>query len=323
MEIRNHILKFPEQLLKGAEIAKTVKIDKTYEKVLLCGMGGSGMPGEILAMWQEFMGIPLNFYVHRDYDLPPWVSENDLVICVSWSGDTKETISSFKAAQEKGLKTVAVTGGGQLKKLAWVNKAELILLPDDKIPPRFGVGYMAGAVFGLLGAENQLNFKIKAEDTEEEGKELALKIGHAIPLIYSSFKWRKLANFWKILFNENAKIPSFWNFFPLLAHNEIAGFSESFRNIIHPILIKDADDDKRQNSNIDTAIAFFKKLGYNYSIVKLSGDSALEKVLNSYILGLWTSCYLAENLGIKPEDTSLIEEFKKAKRITPHIKLIK
>ena len=67
--------------------------------------------------------------------------------------------------------------------------------------------------------------------------------------------------------------------------------------------------------DLDATIAILDKQEYNYSIVNLSvGDNPLETVLNNYILGLWTSFYLAQKIGVNPEDIELIERYKKLKR---------
>lgn len=317
------IKKIPEQIKEGLKTGEEFKLDKKYDSLIICGMGGSIIPGEILLTCQSLKNKSSrpSIFIQRDYDLPEWASEKDLVICISWSGETEETISSYKTAIKRGLPTVVVAGG-TLSKRAAIDNIKLILMPSEKIPPRFAIGYMTGALFGLLGLKDEFDFELKAEEMEKEGKDLAAKIGDKIPVIYSSFKWRKLANFWKILFNENAKIPAFWNSFPSLTHNEIAGFTPPLKNIF-PILIKGDGDDERQNRNIEAAIAIFNKLGYNYNIVNLSASGkALERIFKNYILGLWTSCFLAKNLGVDPEKNALIEEFKHLKRSSFSIKLV-
>lgn len=310
--IEKTIIKIPEQIRTGAELGKNFKFDKKYERIILCGMGGSIIAGEILHTFQSIKDSDqLSVFINRDYGLPDWLGKNDLIICISWSGNTEETISSYKAASDKELNVVAITKeGGKLAEMA-ENK---ILLPDEEIPPRLAVGYIVGALFGFLNMGEELNFELNAGEMKKEGQDIATKINNKTPLIYSAFKWRKLANFWKVLFNENAKIHAFWNSFPALCHNEIAGFEGAAKNYF-PILIKNPADDGRQNADIDVAIAIFDKLGYNYNIVNLStSDKLLEKIIKNYILGLWTSFYLAKNLGIDPEAVKLIEEFKGLKK---------
>lgn len=319
--MRNQILQFPEQFVKGVELAKSVKINKPYDKVIICGIGGSGIAGEILNFWQELAGVPKTFYIHRDYDLPAWTSKNNLVICISWSGNTEETISSLESALKLGVPIVSITTGGKLAELSFTNNSPAVLIPEKNLKPRMGIGYMTAVLFQLLGLEENIVWvSLDAQKTEIEGKQLAEKIS-TTPLLYSSYKWRVIPRLWKILFNENCKIHAFWNYLPGMAHNELAGFekkpTDCGRQItadFFPIFFRNSDDDPRQNKNIDTTIAILNKREYNYNIVNISnGDKPLEAVLNSYILGLWTTYYLAQKIGVDPEKVELIEEYKKLK----------
>ena len=315
--MRNQILNFPVQLSKGVKLAKEVKIDRTYEKVIICGMGGSIIPGEILAFWQEVSGMLPVFYIHRDYDLPPWVSNNDLVACISWSGNTEETLSCYEAAIKLDIPVVSITTGGKLAELSQKNKTSSVIIPNnDNLKPRMGAGYMTAALFQLVGLGDKFaSISLDVYKTEPEGEKLAQNMDDkSTPLLYSSYKWRLIPHLWKVLFNENDKIHAFWNYFPAMAHNELAGFDNNSKTRFHPIFFKEPNDDPRQNKNIDTAVAILDKMGYNYDIVTLSslGDP-LETLLNSYILGLWTTYYLAKKIGVDPEKIELIEEYKKLK----------
>ena len=149
--MKDQILKFSEQFSKGIELAKSVKIDKPHEKVVICGMGGSIIAGEILLFWQEVSGMLPNFYVHRDYDLPSWISKNDLVICISWSGNTEETLSCYEAAVEANIPLASITTGGKLEELSLKNNTPFVKIPDAKLMPRIGAGYMTAALFQLVG----------------------------------------------------------------------------------------------------------------------------------------------------------------------------
>lgn len=311
--MREQILQFPKQLSEGVKLARDIKIDKTYEKVVICGMGGSSIAGEIINFWQEVSGMSPMFYLHRDYDLPSWVSKNDLVVCVSWSGNTEETLSSYEATIKSGVPVVSITTGGKLEELSKKNKTQLVLIPEGGLKPRMGAGYMTAALFQLFGlGENIATIALETEKAEMEGKKLAERIDEMTPLLYSSYKWRIIPRLWKILFNENDKIHAFWNYLPGMAHNELVGFTDQAQDCFFSFFFKDPDDDKRQNKNIDTAIAILDKIGYNYTIVDVSlFNKPLEAVLNSYIFGLWTTYYLAKKIGADPEDIKLLEEYKK------------
>lgn len=330
--MKQQIIEFPKQLSEGIKLAQNVKIDHTYEKVIICGMGGSIIPAEILIFWQEATGILPVFYVHRDYDLPPWISKNDLVVCISWSGNTEETLSCYESAIKLDIPVASITTGGKLAELSRKNKTPSVIIPNDNnLKPRMGVGYMTAVLFQLVGlGEKFASISLDADKTETEGEKLAQNMDDkSTPLLYSSYKWRLIPRLWKILFNENDKIHAFWNYFPAMAHNELAGFDKltasgfdrepksknpNSKTEFYPIFFKDSNDDPRQNKNIDTAIAILDKIEYNYGIVNLSSfDDPLETILNSYILGLWTTYYLAKKIGVDPEKIELIEEYKKLK----------
>jgi len=299
--MRDAISQFLSSLKQGLQLAAQFSGQKAYSRVVICGMGGSSIPGIFLSFVKE------DIVVWQDYGLPNNIHAGDLVVCISWSGNTQETISSFNKAQELGLETYIITKGGALGEKTKTQNIPTIILPDKSLPARLGAGYMTGALFGLLGLEREL--PLSAMDTESEGKQLAEMIGQKVPVIYAPYNLRKIALFWKILFNENTKLPALWNSLPAAVHNEIEIFTSQNKDHFFPILIKDG-----VHKDIDTAIAFFNQIGYNYHTVNLSGQSLLGKALNSYIFGLWTSYLLAQNLGIDPEKTELIETFKRLKK---------
>lgn len=267
------------------------------------------IPGEILS------AIDPAIILNRDYDLPAGAIKNSLLICVSWSGDTEETISAYNAGLKVGLDIVVITRGGKLKEMALKDNIPLVLLPTAKIPPRFAAGYMTAALFTLLGLKKEFDFSIDALSLESEAKALAQEIGKKIPLIYASYPNRRLALFWKILFNENTKGHAFSNNFPSLSHNEIAAFSKEQKGKFFVIVFNDLADDKRHNRDIDAAIAIFKEMGYNYKTVNLSGKTLLTKIFSNYVLGLWTSFYVSKIIGVDPIGTELINKFKNMKNM--------
>ncbi len=306
--MREQILKFDAQFQTGIAATGNIVYDIPFNKLLIAAMGGSMIPGEMLSMLQP--AIRLN----QDYDLPKDIVDDTFVICISWSGDTEETISAYNEAVKRNLKTLVITGGGQLTNLATKNHTTLIQLPKEKIQPRIAVGYMVGALFKALGIEKELSFKLNSLGLEKMGQEIALNIGTKTPLIYSAHSWQDLTRFWKILFNENDKIHAESNSFPELEHNELAGFNDKDKDKFHVIVLRDDQDDPRQKKNIDLTLAILDKIGYNYNIVNLSGKTLLEKVVNNYTLALWTSYYLAKFLDVDPEKIKVIEEFKRLKK---------
>lgn len=316
--MRETILDFPKQFKQSIEKAKDIRIEGRLENIIICGMGGSALPADLfLLIYLNDLKLP--FYIHRSYNLPPQATKESLIICISFSGNTEETISAFKEAQERKLKVAAITTGGELGQLARKYNAPLVSLPSVKIQPRWATGYLFGSLTKVLSnsgvikdnSEEILKIaeNLKPLGLEVQGKSLAKKLVGKIPLIYASNKFKSLARIWKIKFNENSKIMAFWNYFPELNHNEIVGYSnlENF----YMIVLRDSDGHPKILKAMELTVSLLKKKGIEVDFVEVEGKSILEKVFNNLILSDWVSYYLAKEYKIDPAPVEIVEEFKK------------
>lgn len=303
---------FLQQFADGKKAAGNIRIKGEFDRVIFCGLGGSAIPAEIISMlWLD----NFNGYINRGYGLPHWVNEKYLVVCTSWSGNTDETISSFNAAVSGSISVIAITKGGKLAEIAKNKDMPCIIILDDSVAARFGIGYMFSALLTVLNnsaiIDNNQPAQIE-EIAEGVGRNISSKIIGKIPLIYSSYQWRYLARFWKIHFNENCKIHSFSNFFPEAAHNEISGFGSNGDLSYFPIILIDLEEDARDVEKLKKFAAFLKKQNISHEIVELSGENRFQKIFKNYNLAVSTSVELALSRGIEPFDTSVIEQFKKS-----------
>lgn len=297
--MREAILQFSETIQQGFALAQPLPSLSKYRRIICCGMGGSSIPGLLLATVH-----PNTTVVHSDRDLPD-AQPDDLVICISWSGETAETISSLKKAIKSKIDIVVITKGGALARIAKEHNVPLVILPDVKIPARLGCGYMIGALWALVGPHTPPPTLSDAITHEDKGKEIAKAIGQKVPVFYASSQLWTIGVLWKMLFNENAKIPAFSNWFPRAGHNEIEGYYSSIhRTAFLPVVFDDG------SIGMEQVLAFFKKIEYNCLIVSVSQGALVQQFLEIYILGLWASYYLAQLLSVDPSDTEFIESFK-------------
>lgn len=323
---------FPKQFPVGLDAAKDARIFGDFNQLIFCGMGGSALPGAILKMLQIFYGWPINIRVHRTYGLPSRLSPRALIFTVSYSGNTEETISSYKEAKEMNLSIVSITTGGKLAELCKKDKAPWVKLPKEKIQPRSAVGFQFASMVKLLsnsGIIKDLDEEIldmskflKPKTLEKQGKELAQKIKGKIPIIYASDKYRTLAQIWKINFNENSKSPAFWNYFPEVNHNELEGMAHELEcefnanhdanTIFHVIILRDKKlDHPRILKRMKTTAELLKEKGLKVSTIDIQGLNVLTKVFSNYLLANWVSYYLALEYETDPSPVETIEEFKK------------
>ena len=236
--MRQIIIDSAKQLKEGLDLAKNVKIGGNFKNVIICGIGGSAWPADLLKSVTDSK-IPI--YVHRDYNLPKFTTKESLIIFISYSGNTEEVISSIEDSLSNKLSSIGISSGGKLEKICQENEIPFVKIPSG-IQPRLAIGYIFSALFQTLhnaGIINDISSKIletsdKLEslnnEFEDEGKKIAKNIADKIPIIYSSDNFRDVAKIWKIKFNENSKVPSFYNCFPELNHNEMVGFSNSVKN---------------------------------------------------------------------------------------------
>ena len=87
----------PEQYLESLTLGKKIKIKKP-KRIVFVGMGGSGFAGDIIKCLVEER---INIEIIKDYSLPENLNKKDLVIAISYSGNTEEMIALYNEARKK------------------------------------------------------------------------------------------------------------------------------------------------------------------------------------------------------------------------------
>jgi len=95
------------------------KLSRPLSAVYIVGVGGSGAVGSFLASVSDLANVPVVSY--QGLGLPGPVSSSTLVLAISYSGNTLETLLATKRALEKGAPVVGVTSGGKLAELLRCN----------------------------------------------------------------------------------------------------------------------------------------------------------------------------------------------------------
>jgi len=317
--MRNIILDSPKQLKTGLSLAKNIKLEGKFDKIIICGMGGSALPANILITY-FLNNLKMPVFSHRTYNLPAQADKNSLIVAISYSGNTEETVSAYKQAIEKGYKVVAIATGGKLKELAEKNNQPIALIPNNAEQPRFSLGYQTAALLKILSNSGVIEDKtneileisnnLNPTDHEEQGKDIAKKLVDKIPVIYASSRLRILARIWKIKFNETSKIMSFWNYFPELNHNEMVGLT-NLKGNFHFLTIQDENDHKGVQKRMKLFFNLAKEKGTDVDIIQIKGKNTLDKMWNCLVLADWVTYYLALEYGQDPTPVKIVEEFKK------------
>jgi len=327
---RQFIIDAPNQFKTGFEIAKNIEIRGKFSNITISGMGGSALPANLLRTYcndlyaanKEFK--PIGIYINRYYSLPPEAYENCLNIVSSYSGTTEETISSFEEAYKNKLACVGISSGGTIEEMCKKYNIPHVKLPIPypNYQPRMGTGYFFGSMLQILinqglvpdtsAAVKQAseNFNLQVQKWEELGKVLAKKLVGKTPIIFSTPKYKSVAMIWKIKINENAKTPSYWNFFPEADHNEMVGYTNPQGKFII-LMLKDLDDNVRNQKRYEATARLLTENGVECEILDMEGDSAFYKMFSSVYLADWTSYYLALAYNQDPTPVEMVEKLKK------------
>lgn len=215
--------KVPEQYKKSLDLVN-FKIKKSkIDNVLFCGMGASGIVGDII---KEYLydEIKIPIIVNKNDNIPNFVDKNTLVFIITHSGKTKETLKCYNKAKLKKAQIIGITAN---KNLEFKNK---ILIPDSE----YGRVVLYYSLFPILIILNKFGL-IKNKDNEikkalnsvknfkdkNKAKVIAKKLYKKTPVIYSYFSYRAVGYYWKTQLNELSKVYALQNFFPEVNHNEI------------------------------------------------------------------------------------------------------
>ena len=316
-KMKDSLFAFPKQFGYEPEVHSQGPVAK-FDKFGLFGMGGSGLLADTLLYFKPSLDI----VSHKSYGLPNSDLSGRLLIFVSYSGHTEETIDSFKAALSNGHHLAVIATGGELLKLAKKLGILYVQLPQVGLQPRVALGHQLRAVLKLMGEESLykevgvIGKALKIAGIAKEGSALAKKIGEKLPVIYASLENQLIAYNWKIRFNETAKIPAFFNVVPEMNHNELNGFdvkkgTKDLSSKMHFFFIEDANDHPKIRKRMTVMQKLYEDNGLSLTKVKLIGKNRIEKFLNGITLADWAAYHTAEVFGSDPDNVPIIEKFKK------------
>ena len=330
--MRRFIVDGPRQLSEAAEAARDLLEQWSGpppERVVLAGMGGSALSGGIVEALSLLRGTPPrgSFHVAREYDLRVPVGPKTLVIAISYSGDTEETLSAYRQAVTAGAQVIAVASGGRLLDAAAEDRDQgvrSVTIPPQApgFQPRFSLYYTSAFVLSILRglgllehpfepAALRLQLEGLMDSSEAAGETLGASLGGGIPVVYSSPCFETgLARIWKIKFQENAKVPAVSGCLPEANHNEMIGFDPVFSGQFVFLLLPDPWMHPRIRDRFRLFADVMGDQGYRTHTLPLSGADPLTAIYESLLLADWTSGALAARRGVDPVTIPVIQDFK-------------
>ena len=298
--------------------------------VVFCGMGGSAAAGDLVAAaYAEDAPVPLEVY--RGYRLPAWIGRDSLVICLSYSGNTEETLAAYSEAKARGAHVVAISAGGELAERAARDGVPHLLIPSDAPQPRAALGALTGAALGALVAAGVLEdavgevsdvyadlqhpqeeFDADIPTDRNRAKQAAAFVGSRVPVIWGSegvsacAAWR-----WKCAFNENAKIPAFASSLPELNHHEAVGWTKGHSDAFCLIVLREPGEHPSVQPRLDATLPEIR--GADVEVLEIRAEytrSPLGRGLELMLTGDVASAFHAIDRGVDPAPIEAIARVK-------------
>ena len=291
-------------------------------------MGGSAAAGDLVAAAYA-QEAPISLSVLRGYTLPAWVGRDTLVICLSYSGNTEETLAAYDEAAARGSRLVTIGAGGKLAERGSEGGASHLAVAPDAPQPRAALGSLTGAAIGALVSAgvledaapeieqasadlSSLELDLEEPTSGNRAKQVSAFVASRVPVIWGSegvswpAAWR-----WKSAFNENAKVPAFASALPELNHHEVVGWTKGHADTFCLIVLREPGEHASVPTRLDATLPEIRGVDIDVlEVASVSGRSPLARGLELMLIGDVASAYHAIERGVDPAPIEAISRVK-------------
>lgn len=316
--------------------------------IVVTGMGGSGISGQIMAALANTQS-PIPVVAHRGYLLPAWVGSRDLVIALSASGRTEETIAAAVEAARRGSMVLGITAAGSplADVVAAAHNSWLIAVDVQGRMPRASMWTLltplliVGHALGVCSADEAalLQAADVADDmsrrcgvqvpvVENQAKQLGLEFAESLPMIWGTGEVGPVASYRAISqLAENAKMPAIHGEIPESQHNQVVVFDgpyaggstvdDLFRDregeeprSFRLVVLRDGVEHPQMARRAVIVEEIAARRQVPVTEVAAEGQHILHRLASLITLTDWASVYAALALHIDPTPIGPIDELK-------------
>ncbi|MCC6039565.1 MAG: bifunctional phosphoglucose/phosphomannose isomerase [Thermofilum sp.] len=324
------VLRLPDNLASAlreyGRLASTLdgRLPKRPRGVVIAGMGGSFIGGLFVqdALYDacDIPVLPL-----RETELPAFVNKEYLVIAVSYSGNTEETIRVLLEAFKRKTHLAAVASGGLLEEAALKTGIPFVKLPAG-IPPRAAFPFMCAALAVLLDSVQEsprlMGELEKAANYLKEVSDLALDESEALSrwmfeqyssgkmlVVYSYRPYLSAGYRLKTQINENAKLHAFFSEIPESNHNEIMGWEG--QTALFALLLRAGGEPPYIRYRLEFLRELLSSRGVAVREVVPRGETRVQELLYLFYAFDIASVLLSLMRGVDPTPVETISRLKK------------
>lgn len=322
---------FPAQIHRAYELAEHWEIGavRTPRSITFLGMGGSAI-GADLSCGLYGGDFTLVVQVVRGERIPRWIGADDLVVAVSYSGETWETLAAFRTALSQGAQGLAVSSGGALKTLAEENGVPHLLIPGG-IAPRAALGYttipllkvlrITGALPNAVRYEEEIPALVKQlellrvdwGDPAGAACGVARRMLRRLPLIAGGGLTAGAGRRFQAQLAENAKVLSVVFELPEALHNLVETLDVSSIDPFRPIAVylEDPEADAEVRRMLKALRDAFSQSGIEGIPIPAQGKTPLTRLFTLIHKTDWVSYHLAQLKGVDAAEIPIIASIKR------------
>jgi glucose/mannose-6-phosphate isomerase len=303
------------------------------DTVVVAGMGGSGVAGDVLAAL-AFAESAAPVVTVKGDRLPAFVGPGTLLVAVSYSGNTEETLAAVEQGLKSGARLVVVTSGGRLAELAEDRNAPLVVVEGGSQPR---AAFWSLVVPVLLAAEasgvlrplgSQVGEAADALDAQvaelgpavpaaaNPAKQAALRLAGKLPVVWGTGQLGAVAaTRFRTQCNENAKVSVVSAAVPEADHNDVMGLEPGLGPARELVLLRDPPGEHPRDGLRVAAVC--EALGAD-PIVRRTGDAApLARLARLVAFADFASTYLGIARGVDPSPIATLDRVKASLAATP------
>jgi glucose/mannose-6-phosphate isomerase len=301
---------------------------KSIDHIVFSGMGGSGSICDVFSA--IFSKTTIHVDVVKGYVLPKTANQNTLVIPISVSGNTRETLSILDSAKKTKCKIIAFSSGGKMQNYCIQHNIEYRKIPKLH-SPRSSFTIFLYSILKILNKiipiteeeilesiENlqNLNKEINSLNLNKKNPSYNLaKWMSDIPLIYYPHGLQSAAIRFKNSLQENAKSHVIVEDIIEACHNGIESWEK--KSNVQPILLKGQDDNIKTKERWKILEEYFQTKNIEYREITSVRGNILSKLVNLIYFLDYTTIYRAVFTQVDPTPIKSIDFIKKKLNQSP------
>jgi len=300
---------------------KSVEFEDTNH-IIFAGMGGSGTICDLFS--SIFSKTNLHVNVVKGYLLPKTVDKQTLIIPISVSGNTVETLIVLKTAKSLGCKIISFSSGGKMEEYCKENNLLHRKIKQTHSPRGSFVSY-AYAILKILSPfipieKNEIlksisDLEITAKEINSENlskTNSALSLAEwikGIPSVYYPWGLQAAAIRFKNSMQENSKSHTIVEDIIEVCHNGIVAWEK--KSNVEPILLQGKDDYIKTKERWKILKEYFKEKNIPFYEVYSVNGNILSKLINLIYVLDYASIYFAILSKTDPSPIKSIDFIKR------------